>query len=47
VRLFDLILALIVLWALVIVARHQYPAYDGKSYVPNAQAASPSPGSTP
>jgi len=47
VRLFDLLLTMLVLWGLLVVARHQNPAYDGKSYMPAAQAASPSPAATP
>lgn len=46
-RLFDLIVTLLVLWGLLVVARHQNPVYDGKSYVPAAQAASPSAAATP
>jgi hypothetical protein len=47
VRFFDLIVTLLVLWGLLLVARHQSPAYADKTYVPAAQAASPSPEATP
>jgi hypothetical protein len=48
VRLLDLILTLLVLWGLLVVARHQAPAYDDKTYAPAAaQTASPAPGATP
>ncbi len=44
VRFFDLILALMVLWGLVVIGRHQFPVYEGKSYVPAvAASASPTP----
>jgi len=43
----DFILAMIVLAALVFIARHQFPSYAAKTYVPAPpQAASPSPGPT-
>jgi len=48
VRLLDLILTLLVLWGLLVVARHQAPAYDDKTYAPaTAQTASPAPDATP
>lgn len=46
-RLLDLIVTVLVLWGLLVVARHQAPAYDDKTYVPAAQAPSPSPDATP
>ena len=47
-RLLDLILTLLVLWGLLVVARHQAPAYDDKTYAPaTAPTASPAPDATP
>jgi hypothetical protein len=43
VRFFDLILAIAVLAALLFIARHQFPSYQGKVFAPvNAQAESTS-----
>jgi hypothetical protein len=47
VRLLDVILTVLVLWGLLVVARHQAPAYDDKTYAPAAAQASPSPDATP
>jgi hypothetical protein len=46
VRLFDLVLAIVVLLAIVAVARREFPRYAERSYAPVA-AISPSPAPTP
>jgi hypothetical protein len=46
VRFFDLVLAIMVLAGLLFVARRQFPVYDGQSYSPTSQSASPSPAPT-
>ena len=46
-RFFDLILAILMLAGIVLIARAQFPAYDGKAVTPStasAPAPSPSPG---
>ena len=54
-RLFDLVLAILVLLAIVFIARREFPGYAGRSYAPVApvaanspeSAASPAPAATP
>ena len=46
-RFFDLVLALLVLAALVIVARQEFPAYDSRALAPPSPAAAASPAASP
>lgn len=49
-RLFDLILAVAVLAALLFIAQRQFPAYEGKAVSPSppaSSAASPTPTASP
>jgi hypothetical protein len=44
VRFFDLVLALVVLAALVLIARQEFPAYESRAMMPpSPTAAAPSP----
>jgi hypothetical protein len=49
VRLFDLMLAVLVLIALVLIARREFPGYDGRTFSPPAAEvpAAPSPSPAP
>jgi len=41
VRFFDLILAILMLAGLVLIARAQFPAYEGKAITPSTASAPP------
>ena len=51
VRFFDLILVVVVLAALLFIARHQFPSYEGKAFMPAysrvESVSNPTPGPTP
>ena len=47
-RFFDLVLAIIVLAVLILIAREQFPSYEGKAITPPSPSAmSPTPWMTP